>query len=886
MANEDKTITIKFRGDTTSFANSVSNIDKMIKVLQRDTKDIEKKIKLDPSNANEYANAINNTRSALELATRQYDAYGAEIEKYQNLNRELTDKEVNALDTAVRKRAEYGSQISNLTEQLARLNREQENFDTLLLSRNLETFGKQMQGVGDAVQRVADGFKYISLAAGAALGGSASAAITFEEAMANVRKVLRDDELQYFDTLQQGILDMSRELPITANEIAQVAANALQLGVSAKDVEKFTETILKLGTATDISAEDAAITLAQFFNVTGEDLQNVDKFGAVLVELGNRFPAFESGIMEMAQRIAAAGSGVGMTSDQLLGLSAALVSTGLNAESGGSAISTIIRNIDTQVATSGKKLSAWAKAAGMSIDDFKLAWKTDAAGTFQRIVNSISQSVDRGKNLNVILGELGISAIRQKDAFSRLVGASDTFNETLRDSANAWKEVEEGENGALNDEFENKVKTVAAQIQLLKNDLFYLGTEIGNIIMPYIREFVEWLRQLVEWFINLSPESKKALTGMLIAFASIYPVLKTIGKAISTVGKMLSGLGQIIGKNITLGVAKEGLGTAFSNLAKSVLTVAKSFAPWIAIIGVLAAAFINLFNNNEIFRNSILLLWADFKEKLSVIVEKLLGLFNDFSNWFTTVMQPIFDTIKEVWENWLQPAFASLLKILTELIFKFLVSLFEWIVKIIEWLINIAKPVIEAIINILKVVISVLGPIIKLVLDIISLIGQLISWLWDKLAPVISFLIDVIGGFVWILTEVLTTIANLIVEGIQKLVDWLGTLFSWFKDKTPIEIFKGALEGLKSVLKTVGDWISNIITKAGDAINKIRELVGLSDQDMGVFSMKRAGEANVTINANTTFNSNTPVSARNGAAVGNALVDSVNRKLGKMLTNF
>lgn len=880
MANEDKTITIKFRGDTTSFANSVSNIDKMIKVLQRDTKDIEKKIKLDPSNANEYANAINNTRSALELATRQYDAYGAEIEKYQNLNRELTDKEVNALDTAVRKRAEYGSQISNLTEQLARLNREQENFDTLLLSRNLETFGKQMQGVGDAVQRVADGFKYISLAAGAALTGSASAAISFEDAMSNVRKVLRDDELQYFDTLRQGILDMSRELPITANEIAQVAANALQLGVSAKDVEKFTETILKLGTATDISAEDAAITLAQFFNVTGEDLQNVDKFGAVLVELGNRFPAFESGIMEMAQRIAAAGSGVGMTSDQLLGLAAALVSTGLNAESGGSAISTIIRNIDTQVATSGKKLSAWAEAAGMSVEEFKLAWTKDAAGTFQQIVNSISQSVDGGENLNLILGELGISAIRQKDAFSRLVGASDTFNATLRDSANAWKEVEEGEKGALNEEFENKVKTVAAQIQLLKNDLFYLGTEIGNILMPYIREFVEWLRQLVEWFINLSPESKKALTGMLIAFASIYPILKTVGKAISTIGTMMMGLGQIIGKQITLGTAKEGLGTAFSNLAKSVLTWGKSLALPIAIIGTLAAAFVHLYKTSDEFKAKIDLLVYILQAGLSEAFWKLYGILQEFVKWFTKSIQPLLESLKNAWEHWIKPALSRLLIVLTEIVFKVLVSLFEWIVKIIEWIINIAKPIIETIIKILKLVIDVLAPIIKLVFDLFSLLGEFVKFLWDKVSPVISFIIDLIGGFIWILVEIATTIVDVVVEAFQDFIDKVKELFKWFEDKSPMEIFKAALEGVKTV-------VDNVKKGIADLIDKLLYAIGLKEE-LNSEEAKANGKSKTTLNIgaiNTTANVNT-TTTQPAAAVANASVEAINRKLGKMLTNF
>ena len=299
----------------------------MIKVLQNDTKALQKKMKFGEDYSTQmgyYNQAISNVRETLNLAKISQGKWNDEIEKYQEImkTRPLTDKELNNLLTAQRKYAEFGKTIENVSEQEKRLVEEQENYNRLSIAEKLEDEGNQFRNLGQSINRVADSFKYVSLAAGAALTGSTMAAVNFESAMANVNKVLKDSEKGYFSSLQQEILDMSRELPLTAEEIAQVTANALQLGVSARDVSKFTETILKLGTATNISADEAAIALAQFFNITGESLQNVDKFGAVLTSLGNQFPTFESDIMEMSTRIAAAGTSIGMSSQDILGLSA------------------------------------------------------------------------------------------------------------------------------------------------------------------------------------------------------------------------------------------------------------------------------------------------------------------------------------------------------------------------------------------------------------------------------------------------------------------------------------------------------------------------------------------------------------------------------------
>lgn len=886
MADEDKTITIKFRGDDTQLNDTVSNVDKMIKVLQNDTKALQKKMKFGEDYSTQmgyYNQAISNVRETLNLAKISQGKWNDEIEKYQEImkTRPLTDKELNNLLTAQRKYAEFGKTIENVSEQEKRLIEEQENYNRLSIAEKLEDEGNQFKNLGQSINRVADSFKYVSLAAGAALTGSTMAAVNFESAMANVNKVLKDSEKGYFSSLQQEILDMSRELPLTAEEIAQVTANALQLGVSARDVSKFTETILKLGTATNISADEAAIALAQFFNITGESLQNVDKFGAVLTSLGNQFPTFESDIMEMSTRIAAAGTSIGMSSQDILGLSTALTSVGLSAEAGGSSISQILRTIDTQVATSGKKLSAWAKQAGMSVDEFKRAWSEDATGTFQLLVDSLAEGVDNGENLNAMLKDLGITAIRQTDAFSRLVQANNTLNDALGESAKAWQDIEKGESGALNDEFAQKVKTLAAQFQLLKNDLFALGVTIGQQVMPYLQRAIDFARELVNQFIRLSPEAKKWVVGLLAGLASIYPVLKTVGTAITGIGTLLLGLSGIVKNKLAFAEFGEKM---FGGILNAFNQFASKIAIPVAAIAALATAFAMLYKNNETFSNAIDRLTNAFKFGIIRTTQQLLDILKEFSEWFVRKIQPLMDYLIQLYHTFIEPTLAYLFSALTELIYDVIKTLYEWVVKIIDYLIRIAKPIIDVIINLIKAVATFLSPVIGLIFTLVGAIIELFGWLWDKLKPAISETITIVGNIGQAFSEVARIVSNLLLKAVQWLVDKFAELFGFLKDTGVITTFTSAFQGVVTVIENAVKWFTDLLDKLAK-FKKENPSLGTIKSEYETRNGVRVGTSGVY---NTTFNFNqsnkiSGTTTNTAQKLADDVLSLVNNGIGKQL---
>ena len=102
--------------------------------------------------------------------------------------------------------------------------------------------------------------------------------------------------------LGQDIDALSKRIPVATDELLAIAQSAGQLGVKgAANILKFTETVAKLGTATDLSGNDAAMALARILNVTGEAMGTVDVLGSVIVALGNNFAATESQIADMAE---------------------------------------------------------------------------------------------------------------------------------------------------------------------------------------------------------------------------------------------------------------------------------------------------------------------------------------------------------------------------------------------------------------------------------------------------------------------------------------------------------------------------------------------------------------------------------------------------------
>lgn len=480
------------------------------------------------------------------------------------------------------------SAIGRVESQLSRLERSggsnvgagmDRNFKTA--ADRLEQTAKQWKNLGEGVDTLTKPFQVAGAAMAAGAVASSKFAIDFENNFANVRKTVDGTDAQ-LNKIKQDIIDMTTvginghsAIPQTTAELTELAAAGGQLGIQTENISSFTETMAMMGSATNLAGEEGAKTLARFMNVANVSQGEVQNLGSSIVDLGNHFATTEAEIAAMAQRMGATGTAVGISAQDVLAYSTALSSLGVEAEAGGSSISRIWMDIQTQVSTGGELLGEFAKVSGKTTKEFAEGWKNDASGTFKDFVDGLSKS----KDLVGTLKNLGFDNIRDLQALQKLAGPQgiQLLNDALQRSNNAWSE-----NTALVNEFENKAGTTASQIQIMKNNLVEAGRSLGETFLPTINNGVTDIKNFAQGIANMSDGQKQALitTGKWVIG------LGAAGKATSGV---IKGIGNTADAFAKIKKAKEA-GGVLAKFAPA-LTAIKGAAPYAAagIIAVTAA---------------------------------------------------------------------------------------------------------------------------------------------------------------------------------------------------------------------------------------------------------------------------------------------------------
>ncbi|WP_252242866.1 phage tail tape measure protein [Clostridium sp. ZS2] len=339
---------------------------------------------------------------------------------------------------------------------------------------------------------------------GAALTGLGAIAIKegieFESAFTGVRKTVDATEEQ-FAQLENAIRNMAKNMPESAAEIAGVAEAAGQLGIQTENIEGFTETMVMLGDATNLSSEEAATQLARLANITGMSQEGFSKLGSSIVACGNNFATTESEITAMALRLAGAGKQVGLSESEIVGLSSALSSVGIEAEAGGTAFSTLMTKIQLAVETGNESLKDFSKVSGMSSSEFQKTFKEDSAKAILSFIDGLSKCKESGSSTIKVLDEMGITEIRMRDALLRASGASETFANAIKLSNNAWDE-----NVALANEANTRYATMESQLKMLKNAAIDLGIEfyqsVNNPVADVVKSANDKIEELSKAFKN------------------------------------------------------------------------------------------------------------------------------------------------------------------------------------------------------------------------------------------------------------------------------------------------------------------------------------------------------------------------------------------------
>jgi TP901 family phage tail tape measure protein len=370
------------------------------------------------------------------------------------------------------------------------------------------------------------------IGAGAAIAARSTlnASTQFETAFAGVRKTVTASDAE-LETLRKSFIDLSTQIPVTASDLAGIGQAAGALGIHTNAIIGFTDTVAKLGVTTDLTADVAGDALARIANITNLPQEQFSNLGSTLVQLGNTTASTESEIVDFALRIAGAGKQIGLSIGDITGFGAALASVGINAESGGTAISTTFIKIASAVDAGGKRLQAFADTAGVSSSEFAEQFRTKPAAAVLAFIEGLGRVKTEGGSVFATLDKLGLGGIRVRDALLRASGAGKLFSDAIKTGNTAFQQ-----NEALNRVAAARFDTTASRIQLAKNEVNALQISIGDGLNRAVGEAATGLGTLIrdlrgsEDAANLVTQvidSLKAAFGPLaLAFRGVGPEIK------------------------------------------------------------------------------------------------------------------------------------------------------------------------------------------------------------------------------------------------------------------------------------------------------------------------------------------------------------------------
>ena len=487
------------------------------------------------------------------------------------------------------------------------------------------TMGDKLMGAGSVVANLGSSITRNLSAPLANLGvSSINAYRDFESAFAGVKKTIDDTRFKEYsvtwDDLSNAIKQMAQETGISAEEIAGVMEVAGQLGVElgdgGKNIIEFTRQMTMLGVATDMTAQDASLSLARFANITGlfntttdESAKNVEGLGSAITALGNNFATQEAEIVNMSTRLASAGTVSGLTAQEILALATAMSSAGIRAEAGGSSMSTTLTNLEQIVQgvaeNAEEKLETLGYISGMGAAQFAETWKNDPIKAIEAFIRGLGNVNTEGESMVLFLDELGMKSIRQSNMLRALALSADNMSEALQVSNSTWNDAYAGteKGSALVEEFNKRLETMDSRLNMLNESWKDVKRELAEMLLPLVEKLIEKAKELMEWWKGLDDGTKNLIVsvGKFIVVAG--PITMLIGKIVTGIGGLVKAIEIIKGIGIVSRVKQVNDALKIGTLVMGDVVDNSNVAN--LAVGKLAGAFNLATDSTNIFSNGV-----------------------------------------------------------------------------------------------------------------------------------------------------------------------------------------------------------------------------------------------------------------------------------------
>lgn len=586
-------------------------------------------------------------------------AQGRDSQEARELSSAITQQKI--------KMNELESELDQTTQSYKRLETEQRNAQRLSstgFGRSIQTVNKykdSIRNVGSTMRNIGStSMIYMTMPAVAGMGTAIKSSIDWEQALAGVAKTtnMSGSEL---NKMGNEITKMSNTMPFAATEIAGVAEAAGQLGIKKQDITSFTRTMMNLGVATNLTADEAATEFARFANAANMPIKDVDRLGSTVVALGNSTATTEKEIVDMAQRLAGAGAQAGFSSDEIMSVSAAMSSVGIESEAGGTAMTQIWNKMTKAVAEGGDTLDSFAQTAGVSGKEFAQVWENNPSKALSMFVKGLSETEGGAKGVLQALDDVGIKGIREADTIRRMANNHEVLDKALKTGAEGWKK-----NTALTDEANIRYETMGSKLKMLKNTFINFARTIGDAVAPIVSFLADKLTGLFKHLQGTSNATKIAIAAFALLSAAIPPLIVATGVLAHSIVGISEAMTLL---NATKGGAKffslfnggiKGLLPKIGQLLTKIPLLGSAFTlltgPVGIVIGVIAAltaGIVYLWKTNDTFRNFVIKAWNSIKDSaiavFGFIKPYIINIWNAIKNSTIAIWNALKTAAKVTW---------------------------------------------------------------------------------------------------------------------------------------------------------------------------------------------------------------------------------------------
>lgn len=672
------------------------------------------------------------------------------------------------------------------------------------IGNNLSSAGKSLTSAGSTLTK---SVTVPIVGAGTAVVKLSS---DFESAMSKVSAISGATGSD-LDALNQKAQEMGAKTKFSATESAEAFTYMAMAGWKTEDMLQGIDGIMALAAADGLDLATTSDIVTDALTAFGLSASDSGHFADVLAKAASNANTNVTLLGESFKYAAPVAGALGYSAEDTAIALGLMANAGIKGSQGGTAL----RSSLSRLIKPTDDAAALMEKYGLSM--------TNADGSMKSLGHVMDMLRNNMGDLTEAEQAQAAATLFGQEAMSGMLSIINASDKDYEKLTSAIYDAD----GAAQEMADTMLDNLGGQLTLLKSALEGLAIQFGEILLPYIKQFVTWLQNLTQKLQNLTPEQKEQIVKWAAVAASIGPVLLVVGKLVTGIGGLITTLGKIpgavssisggmtklvtgfknIGEGITLAKAGfPGMAAQASKLGAAIGGITAPVAAVIAIIAALVAAFATLWKTNEEFRNKMTSIWNEIKETVGGfcdgIVERINSLGFDFKN--------ITEVLWSIWKGFcdlLAPVFTGVFQYIADTIGVVL----DVILGIFDVFISVFKGDWEGAWEAVKgIFLSVWNYIKDWFTNILNTIGGVLDavcgWFgttWENTWNSIKqFFIDIWNGIVNFFSNVISSIKMAVSNFITTIVNFFAQL--------PTNIANFITNAYNSVVT----WVSNMIAKA------------------------------------------------------------------------